>query len=113
MEIWQPEKVLRQPLSGDMLAIRTNGSIDPYFLLPFLSHRIGQVQLLRWITGSTNGHLAPRHVGRVLIPRLDEAVEAEIAALTRDSIVKIHESEQLLDRAKTRVERLIEEGGGR
>ena len=98
--------------SGDMLAIRTNGSIDPYFLLAFLSHRIGQVQLQRWITGSTNGHLAPRDVGRVSIPRLDEAAEAEIAALTRDSIVKIHELEQLLEVAKTRVEQLIEEAAG-
>ena len=95
--------------SGDLLAITTNGSINPHYLLAFLSHRIGQVQLQRWITGSTNGHLSPHDVGRVLIPRLDEKLEQRIASLMKESIDKTHESERLLDQAKHRVEALIEE----
>jgi len=95
--------------SGDMLAITTNGSIDPHYLLAFLGHRIGQVQLQRWITGSTNGHLSPHDVSRILIPRLDEKLEQRIASLMKESIDKIHESERLLEQAKHRVETLIEE----
>ena len=95
--------------SGDMLAITANGSIDPHYLLAFLSHRIGQVQLQRWITGSTNGHLSPHDVGRILIPRLDEKLEQRIASLIKESIDKTHESERLLEQAKHRVEALIEE----
>ncbi len=95
--------------SGDLLAITTNGSINPHYLLAFLSHRIGQVQLQRWITGSTNGHLSPHDVGRVLIPRLDEKLEQRIASLMKESIDKTHESVHLLEQAKHRVEALIEE----
>ena len=94
--------------SGDMLAIRTNRTINPHYLLTIIGHSICQVQLKRQVTGTTNGHLAPRDVERVLIPRLDEAVEAKIAALTKESIAKVHESERLIELAKQRVQELIE-----
>ncbi len=93
--------------SGDMLAIRANGSIDPHYLLAVLSHCVGQVQLQRWITGSTNGHLSPHDVGRVLVPRLDKETESKIASLMKESIDKTHESERLLNQAKRLVEELI------
>lgn len=95
--------------SGDMLRLRANGSISPHYLLLTLDHHIGQVQFNRWITGSTNGHLAPRDVGRVLVPRLVPEIEEQIAGLVVESLEKRQESEQLLDQAKTRVEQLIEE----
>lgn len=99
----------RLTFSGDMLAIRSKTDVDPYYLLAFLSNRIGKVQLQRWITGSTNGHLAPRDVRRVVIPRLGAELESRIAALTKESIEKVCESESLLEQAKRRVEELIEE----
>lgn len=95
--------------SGDMLRMRANGSISPHYLLLTLDHHLGQVQFNRWITGSTNGHLAPRDVGRVLVPRLEPNKEEQIAELVAESLEKRQESEQLLDQAKTRVEQLIEE----
>ena len=99
----------RLAFSGDLLCLRTNESIDPHYLLLALDHKIGQVQFIRWITGSTNGHLAPRDVARVLVPRLSSEVEAKISDLVKDSLAKRQESEQLLEKAKTRVEKLIEE----
>lgn len=95
--------------SGDMLRLRANISINPHYLLLALDHHIGQVQFNRWITGSTNGHLAPRDVGQVLVPRLNPEKEEQIAALVAESLEKRKESEQLLDQAKARVEQLIEE----
>jgi type I restriction enzyme S subunit len=95
--------------SGDLLRLRTAESIDPHYLLLALDHKIGQVQFNRWITGSTNGHLAPRDVARVLVPRLSSEAEANIAELVRSSLLKRHESEQLLEQAIARVEQLIEE----
>ncbi|MBV2186757.1 MAG: hypothetical protein KUL88_19720 [Rhizobium sp.] len=95
--------------SGDLLCLRANESIDPHYLLLALDHKIGQVQFIRWITGSTNGHLAPRDVARVLVPRLSGEVEAKIADLVKDSLARRQESEQLLESAKKRVEQLIEE----
>lgn len=95
--------------SGDMLRLRAKPEINPHYLLLVLDHHLGQVQFNRWITGSTNGHLSPRDVGRVLVPRLPPEKENEIAALVEQSIVARQESEMLLEQAKARVEQLIEE----
>lgn len=95
--------------SGDMLRLRVNHSISPHYLLLTLDHHLGQVQFNRWITGSTNGHLAPRDVGRVLVPRLAAELEEQISVLIEGSLEKRQESEQLLDQAKSRVEQLIED----
>lgn len=95
--------------SGDLLCLNANSEINPHYLLAALDHSIGQVQFNRWITGSTNGHLAPRDVGKVLVPRLKIGIEARIARLVEESLRTRIESEQLLDQAKARVEQLIEE----
>lgn len=95
--------------SGDLLCLKVSSKIDPHYLLVVLGYAIGQVQLVRWITGSTNGHLAPRDVGRVLIPRLNNDIESRIAGLVEESLNKRLESEKKLDQAKARVEQLIEE----
>ncbi len=95
--------------SGDLLCLKISPGIDPHYLLVVLDHTIGQVQFNRWITGSTNGHLAPRDVGRVLVPRLKKSIESRIAGLVEESLRKRLESEKLLEQAKSRVEQLIEE----
>jgi hypothetical protein len=95
--------------SGDLLRLRSRSEVDPHFLLAALDHRLGQIQFNSWITGSTNGHLAPRDVGRILVPRLEPKCEMQIAELIEDSLAKRQESETLLERAKRRVEELIEE----
>jgi len=95
--------------SGDLLRLRVNSDISPHYLLLVLDHHLGQVQFNRWITGSTNGHLAPRDVGRVLVPRLNPEREKQISMLVVESLEKRRESERLLDQAKSRVEQLIEE----
>ena len=95
--------------SGDLLCLQIYPEIDPHYLLVALDHTIGQVQFNRWITGSTNGHLAPRDVGKVLVPRLNKDIESRIAGLVEESLRKRVESEELLDKAKSRVEQLIEE----
>ncbi len=99
----------RLAFSGDLLCLKVNSEINPHYLLVALDHEIGQVQSTRWITGSTNGHLAPRDVGRVLVPRLKKGIESRIARLVEESLSKCVESEMLLNQAKTRMEQLIEE----
>ena len=101
--------------SGDLLCLKTSSGVDPHYLLAVLDHEIGQTQFNRWITGSTNGHLSPRDVGRVLVPRLKQSVESRISDLVEESLQKRIESEKLLEQAKHRVEQLIEqavEGSG-
>lgn len=95
--------------SGDILRLRANTNIDPHYLLMVLDHSLGQVQFNRWITGSTNGHLAPRDIRHILVPRLNEGIEERIALLVEESITKRAESETLLEQAKACVEKLIEQ----
>ena len=95
--------------SGNLLCLQTKQEINPHYLLVVLDHSIGQIQFNRWITGSTNDHLFPRDVGRILVPRLKENVEESIAKLIEESLNKRIEAEKLIDKAKTRVEQLIEE----
>jgi type I restriction enzyme S subunit len=96
--------------SGDLLNIRPiNQKIPTFYLLCVLSNQIGQTQINRWITGSTNGHLSPLDVRKVLIPRLENKTELEIDKLLRESISSKIESEQLLEQAKKEVETLIEQ----
>lgn len=96
--------------SGDLLSLRTNTKIDPYYLLAVMSNPIGQSQFQRWITGSTNGHLSPVDVNKIVIPRLPSDSERKISDLVKSSIETCFESEQLLKESKERVEELIEGG---
>jgi hypothetical protein len=93
--------------SGDMLLMRANKRIDPHYLLLTLGHDVGQIQFRRWTTGSTNGHLAPHDVRRVLIPRLAAEEEAAIAKAVSDSLADRQESEKLLNQAISRIDDLI------
>lgn len=99
----------RLAFSGDLLRLKVNRDVNPYYLLLVLDHSIGQVQFNRWITGSTNGHLAPRDAGRVLVPRLKPEAETRIGALVAESLARRVESECLLTQAKQRVEEFIEQ----
>ena len=94
--------------SGDLLALKTNERIDPYYLLAVLASPIGLSQCQRWTTGSTNGHLAPKDVGKFVIPRLDKPIEEKIAKLVMASLQIKKESEEIIEQAKERVEELIE-----
>ncbi len=77
------------------------------------SQKVGKLTISGWALsnfyGSTNGHLAPRDVGRVLVPRLKRKIENRISGLVEGSLKKRAESEKLIDQAKIRVEQLIEE----
>ncbi len=95
--------------SGDMLCLKTNEKIDPHYLLAVLDHQIGRVQFERWVTGSTNGHLAPKDVKRVLVPRLNYRKEEMIAKLIKRELSKRLDSEMFIEQAKNKVVNLIEQ----
>jgi restriction endonuclease S subunit len=99
--------------SGDLLRLRCHESVQPEYLLTVLASPIGQTQFQRWITGSTNGHLGPKDVLRIQIPRLPEQAERRIATLVKESLQTRRDSEELLTQARTRVEQLIEEAAAK
>ena len=93
------------------MAVQEGGyrQLDSHYLLLVLNHHLGRVQFNRWITGSTNPHLTPRDVRRMLVPRLSQEKEGEIAALVEEALGQRREFEKLLEQAKARVEQLIDE----
>lgn len=99
----------RLAFSGDLLGLRVKNAIDPFYLLAVMQSPIGQSQCKRWITGSTNGHLAPEDVGKIVIPRLGNEKEQLISEKIKGSLKAKGESETLLEKAKNRVEELIEQ----
>jgi restriction endonuclease S subunit len=103
------ERYRQLAFSGDLLALKVHESIDPYYLITVLEGPIGQSQFQRWITGSTNGHLSPSDVGKIVVPRLSDDIEKRISKTTKESLNAKFESEQLLEKSKQRVEELIEE----
>ena len=95
--------------SGDLLNLKVDLiKISPFYLIAVLKSPIGQTQLIRWITGSTNGHLSPYDIRKILIPRLEPDLEDKISSLLKQSIDSKIESELLIRQAKTEVESLIE-----
>jgi type I restriction enzyme, S subunit len=98
----------RLAFSGDLLRLRVLDTIDSHYLLLVLDHPIGQIQFVRWISGSTNGHLASQDAGKILVPRLGTKTEKRIAELVKLSLVARAKSEELLHSARTRVEKHIE-----
>ena len=98
--------------SGDLLNLEISNDINPYYLLAVMQSPIGQSQCSRWITGSTNGHLAPKDVGKIVIPRLEKKIEDSISQKVIESLNLKKESKQLLEQAKQMVVGLIEQAAG-
>lgn len=94
-------------VSGDLVAIQ------PYFLrseylLIVLSSPMIQFLCQRDTTGTTNGHLSINDVAKFPIPNLDEEKVSLIANKVEQAILRREKSKQLLEIAKTGVERAIE-----
>lgn len=95
--------------SGDILCLSVNkAEISPWYLLSVLASPIGQTQFNRWITGSTNGHLSPSDVRKIIIPRISPTTEKMIETKLINSLNCSIKSEKLLSDVKLRVEQIIE-----
>ena len=100
--------------SGDILGLNVNkDKISPWYLLAILSSPIGQTQFNRWITGSTNGHLSPQDVRKIIVPRISNVSESKIEMLLQKSMKSLVKSEELLTKGVFKVEQLIEEAANK
>lgn len=94
--------------SGDILNLKVNkNKISPWYLLAILNSPVGQTQFNRWITGSTNGHLSPFDVNKIIVPRLETTTENKIEVDLKTSLKKLQESERLIKESVLLVENLI------
>jgi len=89
---------------------KPNGKLCPYYTTFVLNNTVGQYQLMREMTiATTVGHITNMSISKMAVPTISESFHDEISGLIKGSIGKIEESKRLLEQAKTRVEKLIEE----
>ena len=89
-----------------------NSQILPGYLYAYLSLTdVGYRQLIRTAAGSSIPYLSTPDVSRLLIPRCDSTLEAEINELVWNAGHMRAEAQDKEDQARALVERTIEEGG--
>ncbi len=111
--VWADRRFAGGCVSVDVLRLSAqNSQILPGYLYAYLFLTdVGYRQLIRTAAGSSIPHLSAPDVLRLLIPRCDSALEAEINELVWNAGYKRAEAQEKEDQARTLVERTIEEGG--
>lgn len=111
--VWADRRFVGGCVSVDVLRLSAqNSQILPGYLYAYLFFTdVGYRQLIRTAAGSSIPHLSVPDVSRLLIPRCDSALEAEINELVWSAGHKRAEAQEKEDQARTLVERAIEEGG--
>lgn len=111
--VWADPRFVGCCVSVDVLRLSAqNSQILPGYLYAYLFLTdVGYRQLIRIAAGSSIPHLSAPDVSRLLIPRCDNALEAEINELVWRAGHKRAEAQEKEDQARTLVERAIEEGG--
>lgn len=97
--------------SNHVNILRVDPEIDAAYLALVIQSAVGQLQTQRHARGSAQAELYPSDIDRFVVPLLDRQVQSKIGNLVRKSLAKQTESKLLLEKAKTRVEQLIEEAG--
>ncbi len=111
--VWADRRFVGGCVSVDVLRLGAqNARILPGYLYAYLFLTdVGYRQLIRTAAGSSIPHLSASDVSRLLIPRCDDGLEAQINDLVRNAGHKRAAAQDKEDQACTLVERTIEKGG--
>jgi len=111
--VWADNRFAGGCVSVDVLRLGAQNSlILPGYLYAYLFLTdVGYRQLIRTAAGSSIPHLSAPDVLRLLIPRCDSSIEEQINDLVWNAGRKRAEAQEKEDKARTLVERTIEEGG--
>lgn len=111
--VWADRRFATGSVSVDVVRIGAQDSqILPGYLYAYLFLTdVGYRQLVRTAAGSSIPHLSVPEVLRLMIPRCDQELEAEIDGLVWDAGNKRADAQEREDEARFLVERAIEEGG--
>lgn len=132
-----PSRAKRKVLTGDIIASTVVGSIDkagivdqtmegalastgffhfrtkgasPYYLLLLVRSKIIKMQLLQEATGGILSAVPDQKLKNVIVPTVPASLQIHLHSLVYDSHQAKKESEILLEKAKKRIEDLIEGG---
>jgi len=96
---------LKSPSTGSGHKIE----VEDEYLALCINSIVGQVQAERDAGGSVIAHWRPEQVKNILIPILPKLIQQKISGLIRRSHESRKKAKELLEEAKTRVEKLIEQ----
>lgn len=97
-------------ISGGILRLKVKEDVDAEYLVLCINSIIGQMQAKRDAGGSVIAHWKPEQIKNILIPILPKPVQQKIASLVQKSHEARKKAKELLEQAKHKVEKLIEEG---
>ena len=104
--------VLKEPIegiiSGGILRLSVSKEIDSEYLALCINSMIGQSQVERDAGGSIIKHWKPSQIEEMIIPILPKAKQEKISDLVRQSHEARKKAKELLEQAKQKVEKLIE-----
>ncbi|MBD3339592.1 MAG: hypothetical protein GF353_10810 [Candidatus Lokiarchaeota archaeon] len=91
----------------NILKIKEN--IDTTYLALVLNTTIGKLQTEKYQRGSAQAELYPNDIAKFIVPIIDEMKMEKIGNLVKESLTKLNEAKQLIQQAKSKVEKLIEQ----
>jgi type I restriction enzyme S subunit len=111
--VWADSRFAGGCVSVDVLRLGAQNSqiLQGYLYAYLFLTDVGYRQLIRTAAGSSIPHLSAADVSRLLIPRCDSDLEAQIDELVWNAGRKRAEAQEKEDGAVALVERTIEEGG--
>lgn len=95
--------------SNHVNILRLSPDIDHAYMAMVFQSIIGQFQTQKHARGSAQAELYPTDIDKFIVPLLPIEMQQEIGNLVRESLAQQRESARLLEQAKARVEKLIEE----
>ena len=100
---------LKGIIAGGILRLKAKPDINPEYLTLVINSVVGQIQVERDTGGSVIFHWRPDQIKNLLIPILPKPTQQKIADLVQKSHEARKRAKQLLEEAKRKVEKLIEE----
>ena len=94
--------------STELVIYRSNSDCDPHYLFFVLKSALGLYQVIDVTSGSTHPRVDEDVIDDILIPRLDQAAEKEIARMVAQAFDNWYEASELIPKAKADVEALID-----
>jgi type I restriction enzyme, S subunit len=95
--------------SNHVNILRLVSDVDSAYMALVFQSIVGQFQTQKHARGSAQAELYPVDIDRFVVPVIDSDVQLKIGNLVRESLTEQRESKRLLEEAKTRVEKLIEQ----
>lgn len=102
------KKSIESIISGGILRLKPKIKINQEYLALCINSIIGQMQAERDAGGSIIAHWKPEQIKNLLIPILSISKQEEIANLVKKSHEARREAKELLEKAKNKVEEIIE-----